>query len=394
MRVDLSRSAKLRGLRKTAGEQFIDGTEYAARLQERHDTLHPKPKWAKALETETVESILSKPFELGAPESTLLPDVIELQRIMDVNHQEVCTDAIISAQFHPSLDVSMVASRGSVVRFFTIDDKENPLLHQVDFAGLKPTQLRFSQDGRFVVGTGRSRFLYVYDVLEDRLERINNVPDRNEREWNHFSFSPSGEVIALHGDEGFVVLLSSKTRRWVANLKMNGKVRSSAFTPDGRYLLTAGDEHLVYVWDMATHACVRKFSDDSGNYITAMAVSPDSNYLALGSSLGVVNVYNLQSVVSASDSPKPWKTLLNLTTSISEVVFHPSSQILAIATDGCHNGLRLVHLPSGRVYANWPSTQMPVGLVKTVSFSANGSMLSVGSAEGKVRLYVLKHFRR
>lgn len=396
--VDLSKNSRLKSLKQSPSEQFIDGNEYAARLRERHELLHSRPKWAAVSEeSETVDSILSRPFDLASESAStqLLPDVIQVQRVLNANHQEVCREPVIGSQFHPSAPIAMVASRGPWIRFFTIDDKENPLLHKVELTGLKPTCVLLSPDGNYVMATGKSRFIYIYNVLEDRMEKINNVPERNEREWSKFCFSPKSDIVALQGENGFIVLLSSVTKRCVGTLKMNGNVKATAFTPDGRFLLSAGADHQVYVWDMTTKKCVRKFSDDSGSAITSLSVSPDSNYLIVGSLLGVVNIYNFRTVMEESTpTSKPWKTLMNLTTAIDQIVWHPSCELAAISTDGAVNGLRLVHLPSGRVYSNWPNIQMPLGLVKSVSFSTDGALLSIGCGDGKVRMFALKHYRK
>ncbi len=243
--------------------------------------------------------------------------------------------------------------------------------------------------------TGNSKDIYIYDVYENHLERINYIPDRKEREWHKFSSSPKGDLISLHATNGCIIILSVTTKRCIATLKMNGGLITSCFTPDGRFLLTAGAEHLVYVWDMTTFTCVRKISDNSGSAITSLSVSPDSNYLAVGSHLGIMSIYDFQKVMQQSIvDVKPWKSLMNLTTKIYQSVWHPSGEILAILTDGCHNGIRLVHFPTGRVFSNFPNVQMPLGLVKCINFSSDGSMMTIGCADGKVRLYAIKHYRR
>jgi len=71
---------------------------------------------------------------------------------------------------------------------------------------------------------------------------------------------------------------------------------------------------------------------------------------------GIVNVYgsNASSSWSNSDRPKPFKTIGNLTTSISAVQFNHDSQLLAIASKTQKDQMRLVWLVlcrSNRLYA-------------------------------------------
>lgn len=397
MVVDLGKSAQLKGLKEKPDEQLIDGREYTDRLRKRYDVLHTKPKWATVTADQTsMESILADPFLLGShdAQTRLMPDVIELERLLDANHQEYERSEIVAGQFHPLISIALVANRGSTLRFFTIDEKENPLLHKVDLPGLKPKHVSFTRDGKFVVATGDSRFIYIYDVMEDRVEKINNMPERNEKEWSKFVCSPVSDLVALLGDNGNIIIISSVTKRCISTLKMNGSVATASFSPDGRFLLTAGNEHQVYVWDMETMRCINKFFDDSGNIITSLAISPDSHHLVVGSSLGVANIYTFETIIQSKECPKPWKTLMNLTTAIAGIVWHPSSECFSMYTHDVNNGLRLVHIPSGHVYSNWPNTQMPLGLVKSISFNHNGSQVMIGSADGKCRSFALKHYRK
>lgn len=341
-----------------------------------------------------VDEILCSPFNLGAPSRHLLPDVIELQRLQNANYQESSKEPIILCQYHPLANIVLVASKNSTIRFFTIDDKENPLLHKATFKGLSPSIIKFSRDGNQVFAVGNSRFIYIYDIQTDLFEVVNNIPDDQSKTWKDINVCPSGDILAVHGDNGHIILISSISRKWLSTLKMNGSVRTSCFSSDGKYLSSAGSDKTVYLWDLQSRKCLKRFFDNSGSDITSLSISPDMNYIAVGSALGVTNIYNLPTLIQdASQSPKPWKTLLNFTTTITLSVWHPSSELLALVTDGANNGIRLVHFPSGRVYSNWPSSKLPVGLVKAVSFKNDGSELLVGSSDGKVRRFSLNHYR-
>lgn len=57
---------------------------------------------------------------------------------------------------------------------------------------------------------------------------------------------------------------------------------------------------------MNTRSCVHKFVDDGCVLGTSIAVSPTQQYLACGSSSGVVNVYNTSRLESTT-LPKPEK---------------------------------------------------------------------------------------
>jgi WD40 repeat protein len=64
-----------------------------------------------------------------------------------------------------------------------------------------------------------------------------------------------------------------------------GKIQDVAFTPDGRFLLSASNDKVVRVWDLTTGQTVRTIRGEIGvgreGMIYAMALSPDGNWLAV-----------------------------------------------------------------------------------------------------------------
>lgn len=79
--------------------------------------------------------------------------------------------------------------------------------------------------------------------------------------------------------------------------------------------------------------------DDGCLQGTSLALSGDDNYLAAGSSSGVVNLYKLQ---GGSINPKPEKTILNLVTAVTKLSFNKSSDILAMASNLKNDAVKLV----------------------------------------------------
>lgn len=64
---------------------------------------------------------------------------------------------------------------------------------------------------------------------------------RREKSWERFEASPDGQYLAFLGNDGYTVLVSAKTKQWVANLKMNGSVRAIAFNKaNSNELFTTG----------------------------------------------------------------------------------------------------------------------------------------------------------
>jgi U3 small nucleolar RNA-associated protein 18 len=138
--------------------------------------------------------------------------------------------------------------------------------------------------------------------------------------------------------------------------------------------------------------CVQKVSDEGNFQVTTMETSPDGKFLATGSKTGVVNIYSIEGE-NGQISTEPLKSIFNLTTTINTLSFHPSSQMLLIATKWKKNQTKLLHLPSFTVYQNFPGVKNGnLKYTTCADFSSSGEFMTVGNDEGKAFLFHLAHF--
>lgn len=143
----------------------------------------------------------------------------------------------------------------------------------------------------------------------------------------------------LTGDTAY--LLSAKSKQWIANFKMSGKINSGSFSNDSSTFSTCGTDGEVYIWDLRTRRCIHRYKDDGAVHCTAIGQSRENNYTAVGSSSGIVNIYKTSETLE-SDSPAPQKIIDNLTTSTSHVKFNHDSQMLGISSNIIERQFRLV----------------------------------------------------
>ena len=139
--------------------------------------------------------------------------------------------------------------------------------------------------------------------------------------------------------------------------------------------------------------CLAKLSDEGNFHTTVIDMSKDGSHIATGSKMGTVNIYAFNQSTQIL-SGKPQKSILNLTTSITDLKFHPSSKLLAVCSKWKKNALRMVHIPSYTTYQNFPGAA--VGILKypmNIEFDRqNGNYLAMGNDEGKAHLWNLQSF--
>ncbi|XP_047088384.1 U3 small nucleolar RNA-associated protein 18 homolog [Lolium rigidum] len=402
--VDIVKVARLRKLRKEADERVISGREYEARLRGQHAKLNPFTGWAdmdrKAPlpdaesdeEEGGVDNALRNNDELVVKGTAkLLPGMLDFSRLVNANAQDPSSGPINSVQFHRNGQLMLVAGLDKHLRFFQIDGKRNPKIQSIFIEDCPVHKASFLPDGSEVILSGRRKFFYSFDLVKAAVSKIGPLTGREEKSLESFEISPDSKTIAFVGNEGYILLVSTKTKQLIGTLKMNGNVRSLAFADGGNQLLSSGGDGHVYHWDLRTRKCMHKATDEGSLTGLSLCTSPDSSYFATGSSSGIVNVYKRDEFLGGKR--KPLKTIENLTTDIGQMKFNHDAQILAICSGKERNGMRLVHVPSFTVYQNWPGPRFSLQYPRCLDFSPGSGFLSVGHAGGKVLLYKLHHYQ-
>lgn len=404
--VDIVKVARLRKLRKEADERKISGKDYEARLRGQHAKLNPFTGWADmdrktplpgASDGESddeggVDDILQNNDELVVKDTVkLLPGMLEFSRLVDANIQDPSSGPINSVQFHRNGQLMLAAGLDKHLRFFQIDGKRNPKIQSIFIADCPVVKASFLPDGSEVILSGRRKFFYSFDLVNASVSKIGPLTGREEKSLESFEISPDSRTIAFVGNEGYILLISAKTKQLIGTLKMNGSVRSLAFADGGNQLLSSGGDGHVYHWDLGTRKCIHKAMDDGSLGGISLCTSRDSSLFATGSTSGIVNVYKRDDFLGGKR--KPLKTIENLTTDVGEMKFNHDAQILAITSRMERNGMRLVHVPSFSVFQNWPGPRFSLNYPRCLDFSPGSGFLSVGHAGGKVLLYKLHHYQ-
>lgn len=234
--------------------------------------------------------------------------------------------------------------------------------------------------------SGRRSFFYIYDAIAGKLDHIPRILGRAEKSWEKSVASPDGRTVAFCGNDGYVILYDTNSKKTRAELKLNGSVRAISFSVDGDHVLASGSDGDVYRWDLRSNKCLERFANEDGTITSSLALS--SNRLAVGAESGVVNLFS----GNVGQSRKPLKSIMNLHTSADALRFNSDGQILALSSRREKESLKLVHVPTATVFSNWPTTKTPLGYVWSMDFSPESKFLAIGNDKGKCLLYSLQHY--
>ncbi|AED91981.1 U3 small nucleolar RNA-associated protein 18 [Arabidopsis thaliana] len=405
--VDIASVNRLRKLRKEENEGLISGSEYIARLRAHHAKLNPGTDWARPdsqiVDGESsddddtqdggVDDILRTNEDLVVKSrgNKLCAGRLEYSKLVDANAADPSNGPINSVHFHQNAQLLLTAGLDRRLRFFQIDGKRNTKIQSIFLEDCPIRKAAFLPNGSQVIVSGRRKFFYSFDLEKAKFDKIGPLVGREEKSLEYFEVSQDSNTIAFVGNEGYILLVSTKTKELIGTLKMNGSVRSLAFSEDGKHLLSSGGDGQVYVWDLRTMKCLYKGVDEGSTCGTSLCSSLNGALFASGTDRGIVNIYKKSEFVGGKR--KPIKTVDNLTSKIDFMKFNHDAQILAIVSTMNKNSVKLVHVPSLTVFSNWPPPNSTMHYPRCLDFSPGSGFMAMGNAAGKVLLYKLHHYQ-
>jgi WD40 repeat protein len=159
------------------------------------------------------------------------------------------------------------------------------------------------------------------------------------------AFTPDGRTLALGNyATGDVELFDVATQTRLGELAGGtGRMEALAISPDGRWLVTGGDDQTIHLWDLAHRKEVRQLRGHRTR-VDALAFAPDSRHLVSGGWDGTVRFWSVQPAAE----PAP------MTNVFGTFAFSPDGGRLV--TQDANGVARLWALPARQQLAEWPTS--------------------------------------
>ncbi len=285
------------------------------------------------------------------------------------------------------------ASPGGVIRLWDAATEEllsasaDPDVQLID-------HLRFSSDGKRLLGT--AGVCLIWDPSTGReLRRLADPKPwgfKHPTDQHYLALSPDQSLLAAVRPEEGVALVDVATGKQRHMLKGDHRwVYRLAFTPDGRRLVTSGDEKKLRVWNVADGRELRSWNE-RGGYTACLAISADGRWLASAPVLYRVKEFDV--------------TLWDLTTGEEKRRFYMTSNFpsaLAFSPDG-----RFLAAGGGSGESNQGEIRIwdlqddekhrrldgQFSAINSVAFSPDGRTLVTGGVDGQLVLWELASGRR
>ncbi|MCL4831831.1 MAG: hypothetical protein KJZ86_05305 [Caldilineaceae bacterium] len=231
--------------------------------------------------------------------------------------------------------------------------------------------LAFTPDGRWLISTDSSGFVYVWDWPQARLHHGWQVAETDVR---HLAVHPQGTHIAGHILNRGIKLWTLAGEEIANGLPNTGYFNGLAFSPDGEWLAGAGHQGLVHLWQAQTGQLVRLLRGHT-HFVEGVAFFAQAQWLVSASSDRTIRVWDVE-------SGRQLYELSGYRRSIAALALAPDGRRLICGGHGAV--VNLWDTPALTPQGTWAGHQRRIS---GLAFHPDGQRVASASADTSVRLW-------
>jgi len=292
------------------------------------------------------------------------------------------TDEVDAAAFSPDGKLAVTAGDDKTIKLW--DVASGRALKTLTGHDFWVQSVAFSPDGTRLASADRNGHIIFWDTASgNQLLKLQAF----QKDVFSVTFSPNGQHLVVAGlddlkktDEllfGIRILDSISGQLRASIIGHKDRLRSVAYSPDGKLLATGGGDQLIKIWNAETGQELATLAGHQGD-VWSLAFSPDGRTLASGSRDRTVRLWDVT-------TGRELSRLDAHSDSVYSVAFSPDGRRLASASTD-----RTIKLWDVLTRQELLTLRGHQGEVYSVAFSPDGQTLLSGSGDRTARLWRAK----
>ncbi|MCP4221511.1 MAG: WD40 repeat domain-containing protein [bacterium] len=297
--------------------------------------------------------------------------VWNIQSGQPLKPDEAHEDEVSTVKMTPDGRFAVSGSNDNTLRIWDMNTGE--CIHTLEGHWLWVNHVHITPDGRNIVSKGSDDTLKIWDTKSaECIHTIENTCGFGDT----FELTPDGEIAIDSDPEGKIIkVLNVSSGECLRNMEGHSEsILTMGLSPDGRLLVSGGEDNVLRVWDIQTGHCLNILEGHS-EAIYAIKITPDGRLVVSAGVDGTLRIWDLF-------TGKCLKVLKGHTRAIISAHIEPSGR--SILSVGADEILKTWDIRSGECQGTYSGLS---GIEIQADILADGKHVIAGGAEETVHIW-------